>query len=266
MLQDVEAVRFIRELESGRNRPWLVEAETWDGEVVEVVAKLGSAECGRGGLVREAYSAMLAADLDLPVSEPFVVKLSHDFISTLPGGLASKVAANDPAFGSRFIPNLFSLSPEKVLDTHLHFEASRAITFDAGVVNADRLVTKPNCLTDGRKILLIDHELALNVQGRGLLMLDPWIPGALHHMTTAPGEHLFYRRLKRTRPDSPVQDLSSFCNSLAGISHARISEYSQAIPPQWDVDSVSTDIAAYLCDLVSNAQNLRNKIEALLSP
>ncbi|AKO08543.1 HipA family kinase [Xanthomonas oryzae pv. oryzicola] len=265
MLENVQAVRFVDELSSGRNRPWLLEAERSDGEVVEVVAKLGSAECGLGGLVREAYGAMLGSDLDLPVSESFVVELSADFLGTLRPELRAKVGEHPLAFGSKFIPSMLSVQSHTVLPTDLLQQAAEALTFDAGIVNSDRLVRKPNCLTDGRSLLLIDHELSLNLQGRGFLMQDPWLPGALDLMTRPPAEHLFYRTLKPTRSDSPRPQFGGICNKLAAIEASRIAEYREAIPPQWDVDAVSNDIAAFLVELVANAHSLKNEVEGILS-
>lgn len=265
MLETVQAVRFVQELSSGRNRPWLLEAERWDGEVVEVVAKLGSAECGLGGLVREAYGAMLGADLDLPVSEPFVVELSGEFLDTLCPAKRAKVGDHALAFGSKYIPNMLSVQAHTLLPNSLLRQAAEAFTFDASIVNSDRLVRKPNCLTDGRSLLLIDHELSLNLQGRGVLMQDPWLPGALDLMSKEPAEHLFYRTLKPARPDSPRPQLSGICEKLSAIETSRISAYSEAIPPQWDVDDLSSDIASFLIDLVANVRSLKAEVEGILS-
>src|SRR5277367_1859153 len=86
MLSTVSATGFLRVLETGRNAPLLLECENSDGGVVEVVTKLSRAECGLGGLIREAVSAAFAADLNLPVPEPFLVELSDEFIGAFPEG------------------------------------------------------------------------------------------------------------------------------------------------------------------------------------
>lgn len=76
-------------------------------EEIEVVAKL-SASCDMevGALVAEAIAALLAADLDLPVPEPFVVRLDADFRATIPDPeIANLARRSSPiAFGSRKLP------------------------------------------------------------------------------------------------------------------------------------------------------------------
>ena len=265
MLDTVDAVRYIKVLSAGRNQPWLIEAERGDGEVVEVVAKLGSAECGPGGLIREAYCAMLAADLGLPVAEPFVVQLTPEFIDTLPDNERGRASGQNMAFGSTFVANLLPIQPGLSLPTSLRAEAASTFAFDAGVVNSDRLVTKPNCLTDGTSLLLIDHELCLNLHGRGFLMKEPWSNGALAHMAIDPSRHVFYQDLKPSRADSPRPDLSEICGLLGDIQPSRVREYHAAIPPEWDFDNLSSEISEFLEELITNAAGLRRQVDEVLS-
>lgn len=265
MLETVQAVRFVKEFGSGRNRPWLLEAERSNGELVEVVCKLGSAECGRGGLVREAYCSMLAADLNLPVAEPFVVELVDEFVESLPSSERQRAQGQGLAFGVAFAPHMLPMQPGRFLSSGLREDAASAFLFDAGVVNSDRLVTKPNCLTDGDQLLLIDHELCLNLHGRGFLLQDPWAAGALQSMTSGASQHLFYSDLKPNRADTPKVDLSTLCAALGSILPSRIEEYRAAIPEEWDIDDVSSDIAKFLQELVENAPGLKVQADEVLS-
>lgn len=265
MLEEVEAVRYIKEMSSGRNRPWLIEAERLNGEVVEVVMKLGSAECGLGGLVREAYCAMLAADIDLPVAEPFIVQLTTEFVSTLSAERQALAVGQETAFGIAFVANMLPVQPGSPLPTFLLKQATEAFAFDAGIVNGDRLRTKPNCLTDGRTLLLIDHELALNLHGRGFLMQEPWSAGALVHMTSGASEHLFFREIRPNSPNSPPPNVAPICQLLANVVPSRVGDYQAAIPVGWDQDGISGQISAYLLELIENAGALRTELQAALS-
>ncbi len=260
MLETVEAIRFIRELGSGRNLPWLLEAERANGDVVEVVAKLGSAECGVGGLVREAYSSMLGADLGLPVSEPFVVSLGSDFVDELTPIQQARCVGHKTCFGCEYVPHMLQVQPGAALPAYLLEAAGYTLAFDAGLLNADRLLSKPNCLTDGKSLLLIDHELSLNLHGRGFLFHDPWTDGALNVMTTGPSTHLFYDAVRSHIPMKPL-----FFDSLGSVSPTRIAEYRSAIPSEWDIDDVSKGIADFLLDLVGNAKGLESQIKAITS-
>ncbi|HHA2702728.1 TPA: HipA family kinase [Stenotrophomonas maltophilia] len=260
MLETVEATRFIKELGSGRNLPWLLEAERANGDVVEVVAKLGSAECGVGGLVREAYSSMLAADLGLPVSEPFVVNLGSDFVSELTAIQQGRCAGHQTCFGCEYVPHMLQVQPGSTLPGYLLEAAGHTLAFDAGVLNADRLMSKPNCLTDGKSLLLIDHELSLNLHGRGFLFHDPWTDGALNVMTSGPSTHLFYNAVRSSIPMK-----SQFFDSLGKVAPSRVEEYRSAIPSEWDIDGLSKGISDFLLDLIGNAKGLESQIKAITS-
>ena len=87
--------------------PVRLACETAVREEVEVVAKL-SARCDRGvtALVAEAIAAMLAADLDLPVPEPFLVRLEPDFVDAIADSEVAAIARNSSplAFGSKKLP------------------------------------------------------------------------------------------------------------------------------------------------------------------
>lgn len=257
MLETVHAVRYVRDLGSGRNIPWLLEAERANGEVVEVVAKLGSAECGLGGLVREAYSSMLAADLGLPVSEPFVVTLGTEFVAELTPSQQARCVGQTTCFGCMFIPHMLQVQPSALSPTLLKV-AGHTLAFDAGVLNVDRKKSKPNCLTDGTSLLLIDHELSLNLHGRGFLFYDPWTTSSLTSMTIGPSTHLFYDTVRYCIPVD-----AEFFDGLGCVSDERISAYRSAIPVEWDADGVSAGISAFLSELVGNAKGLESQVKAI---
>ena len=103
-----------------------------------------------------------------------------------------------------------------------------ALVFDAVIDNADRRPSNPNCLVSGNDLRLIDHELAFT-QTAGLLnWRPPWQGGALQWLDGDDG-HIFASGLKRHRLDfAPLGALWS------AISDNRLSEYRDAIPPEWD--------------------------------
>lgn len=88
-MKEVVAVRYDRALSSGRNKPLLL-AGNLEGESVELVAKFEH-RCERrvNALIAEALAAMFAADLDLPVPDPFVVRLDPDLCLLLHVRIAS---------------------------------------------------------------------------------------------------------------------------------------------------------------------------------
>jgi len=114
MLHELQAVRFDRRMSVGRTGPCLLSAIRPDGSEVEVVAKFSyGCDRGIGSLVCEAVAAMLAADLDLPVPEPFLVRIDADFVNHFPTALretAVKLRSSSPlAFGSARLPSGYAV-------------------------------------------------------------------------------------------------------------------------------------------------------------
>lgn len=262
MLDTVEAVRFIQAMKSGRNVPLAIEAERADGGMVDVVVKLASCECGRGGLIREAVASMLAADLNLPIAEPFIVNTGSDFMATLLSPpLRQRFDPSVPAFGCALIEGMQPYVATAPLTNAMTDCAGRTLAFDGAIMNQDRIVSKANCLTNGLSLLLIDHELSLNLHGRGgILAPDPWQPNALIPLTMGPTKHLFFEKVKSQGTSYPAM-----LAQLAKITNERIEEYANAIPPEWDEDDLLSEITNYIRDLVANAAKLSSEISSIIA-
>src|SRR5690349_5048528 len=102
MLEMITATRFDRRMTSGKTKPCLMACDCDDGSEVEVVVKLsGGCERGVGGLVTEAIVAMFAADLELPVPQPYVVRVDAALIQLIQDAEIRDLAAksSNVAFG-----------------------------------------------------------------------------------------------------------------------------------------------------------------------
>jgi hypothetical protein len=204
---------------------------------------------------------MLAADLGLPIAEPFVVEFSRDFIDSISSAEErARVEHATSGFGCMHAVGMHVYPvgqdlPQKLIDT-----AAGIFAFDGGVLNPDRLRIRPNCLTDGSTLLLIDHESALNVYGRGFLVIDPWTKDALEPLTQGDTEHLFFRGLRGERSAPAI-----LIDALAAVPPGRVDSYMTAVPNEWDADwSIRQGVASYLKDLVVNAKNLNVEVGSRL--
>lgn len=185
MLELVTAVRFDGRVSSGRTVPCRLTCETVGGDEVDVVAKL-SKGCERGvaALCIEAISALLAADLDLPVPEPFLVSLVPEFIADLPVPKVAEMARRSSpiAFGSRHLPPGYTSWPVgKAIPREAVAIAAEIFSFDALIANADRRAENPNCLFSGAALAIYDHELAFITEGI-IGWRPPWEIGSLESL------------------------------------------------------------------------------------
>jgi hypothetical protein len=229
MMRVITAVRFDKELKVGRNKPVILTCEDDAGGAIEVVAKFAH-RCERGvnALIAESLSAMFAADIDLPVPEPFAVRIDPDLAAPLFTRITGRRRADpkEPAFGSRLLPPAYNVLPSgKTLSDSLKQVALEIIAFDVLVQNSDRLPENPNCLTNGQQIAIIDHELAFTTGIIG--WKPPWEAGSLAYLGP-PNPHLLYANVRGT-----LVDLERLVGAVEAVTDERLDEYLAALPEAW---------------------------------
>jgi len=230
VLTRLTPIEFNKPTGSGRTRPAIVTCETPEGDIVEVVAKF-SAGCDLGvtSLAREVVAACLAADLELPVPQPFLLEISPawaDIISE-PGYRELVTRSSPVAFGSKYLGNQYAAwsSGARLLDGTVPVAAA-AFVFDGIIQNPDRRRENPNCLVRGDEIRIIDHELAF-AHRQILFWKPPWQLGGLKVMET-PGFHIFRDALHNRNID--FEQIGAAWRSL---SDERLRAYGAAVPEEW---------------------------------
>ena len=235
MIVRLAADEFIRQATSGRTRPILTLCESETDKPLEVFCKV-SAGCFEGvtSLAREVLASCLAADLNLPVPQPYLVEISLDLVSTVTDIDMRHRLQNSCAvgFGSARVENQFSAwtTGNRVTDAMLP-SALGTLLFDAIIQNSDRRLSNPNCLVAGDHLRLIDHELAFPSSSQLLNRLAAWKMGGTQWLCGADG-HIFCRDLKlnqkrRLLNFGPLRALWS------SISDTRLKEYRAVIPHEW---------------------------------
>lgn len=168
---------------NGRTGPFLLECENDAGELVEVVGKFSGPHLRPEGLMREAFCALLAADLGLPVPACYCVHLEPEFMAALESTRAAEVAALAAAvpvgFGSAKLPPGFSnWMRDRNIPRAMLQSGAEIYAFDLLIQNPDRRPDNPNLQSRGEQFAIFDHELALVTQGV-LFWNPPWTSGSL---------------------------------------------------------------------------------------
>lgn len=263
MLSQVSAIRFDGRTSSGRTVPCRLTCEKIDGTEVELVAKF-SAGCDTGvaGLAIEAITAMLAADLDLPVPEPYLVDLDPEFVAALPDATLADIArrSSPVAFGSQHLPPGYTTWPvNKAIPKEGLGTAAEIFAFDALTVNSDRRPVNPNCLFNGSSLAIFDHEASFFMHGI-IGWQAPWVIGSLEQMRNG-ARHLFYEQL-RGRP----LNLDRFAGAWLGITNERLSQYRSALPPAWnDADERAARCLEYIAQVRDNIEAALREVRRVLS-
>lgn len=258
MLNTVQASRFIGTVGNGKTKPYRIECDDNDGNSYELIVKysIGCHEREKS-LALESIAAMLAADLGLPVPEPFVVAIDDDFINTITDHdvLDRLKQSNRLAFGSKHVPSGFSVwLPGQVIPDHLAEEAAEIFVFDALIINSDRRPCNPNCLFSGDALAIIDHELTFGII---LFWIAPWLEGGFDGLVGAEN-HIFAKPYFNKVPTN----LDRFVNAWESLSEERFQEYKKAIPPEWIQDVMFVD--EIIAKLVNAKANIRNTVENAL--
>lgn len=259
ILPRVTAVRFDRQLGSGRTKPCLLVCSTEDGEEVELVAKF-AAGCDRGyvALAAEALAAMLASDLDLPVPPAYLVDINSDFAATIPIADVRQLAERSPGpnFGSQKLgPGYFALPKNKPLSKAQIDNAAEIMAFDTFIANYDRTVANPNLLCSGSDFAIIDHELAFFTTGV-IGWRPPWEPGAISFQKGLPeaNRHVFLECIRGVE-----FSLDRLSGAFEAISDLRIEEYRTSLPSQWRPESEN------VVGMIEHIRALRDNISLAIS-
>jgi hypothetical protein len=229
-----------------------MECENAEGGTVELVVKYSSMLMEKEkNLALEAIVAMLAADLSLPIAEPFVVEIDPMFVATLTDAkLQQALTDSCPlAFGSALKTGVTAwLQNQNVSKSQAQAAAEIAI-FDQIIINSDRRPINPNCLFSGDDLLIIDHELTFT---RALFWREPWQDDGLGDLTGRE-QHIFGRPYF----EAPLGNLDRFAEAWEGIPSTRFEEYRSALPEAWVYDEAHiAGILGYLREAQSNIRTI----------
>lgn len=265
MLSRVTASRYHDSVRTGRTKPCFLGCTQSDGTEVELIVKLSGPEMSIRSQMTEALAAMIAADLDLPVPEPFLVDVDADFVATIVDPVVRTRAACSLGwnFGSKKLPPGFATIPvERQIPQPLLQTAAEILAFDTFFCNPDRTVANPNCLTNGRTLAIFDHELAF----RGDVILGwspPWHAGGVLLPKGLPPQtrHVFLEQLRGV----PV-DLERFTGAFDVFTTERLQQYREVLPEEWVgdgqvINAMLDYVRALRQNITTSVANLRGALQ-----
>jgi hypothetical protein len=251
-LPRVEALGSFPLFEHGTTAPMAVfGVDTSTGERKKYVVK-----CKRSGRMSptssafEIIGAWMAMELGLPVAEPALVNLSHEFVETVLRGKDSYAVASQSEginCASVYYSGYTNIADiDDILKGTLLETAQQIYVFDIFIANTDRGHQKPNIVFNGTDFLLYDHELAFSFS----LILSflrnptPWILNDADRELYS--KHIFYKPLKKQKPD-----LAEQVSRLQCFNTAFWDKVYATLPPEW-IDEKVRGIAEHLQAIVKN--------------
>lgn len=240
-LPQIEALTPGRVLSAGRTRPMLIGGVcTQSGDKGEYVVKWrGSTEFWQGSLVNELWGAFIGMELDLQIAEPVQVNVSEDFAALLqnkPEVYDWAVASIGYNFGSVYQGLGYQeIVPGQSIGSELQGQLARLFAFDVLIGNPDRRIDKPNFLTNGKDLLIYDHEMAFSfVQVLPFLRNPtPWIipDGDMEWIE----RNFCYRQLK-----GKELDFTDFVDRFARLNGEFWLKAMEVTPQDWRNEHLAT--------------------------
>lgn len=263
-LAHVYVVEVLRELLDSANRPLLVAAiDQSTGLRSEYVVKINASErMTPVARMFELVAAFMAIELDLLVVEPVVVDIGQDFVDAVQGRDFFLRCSKSLGFnyGSAYRGGLMTLDNAIALTSRQKEYAQEIVVFDMLIGNVDRNAQKPNMITDGNQLVLLDHELAF-----GFVRVLPFLRNQQPWVLDEEDRSVMMRHCLYSRVKGQVDRLDDFCEKLIRFDsdfweHVRIH-----IPDEWyDADAFAS-IVGHIDLMVENRQEFIRHIKILLA-
>jgi hypothetical protein len=256
----IEALLPYDEFSTGRNKPLPVRGfcqKTFEKEDYVVKFK-NSAEMTVEASCRELMGSFIAMELGLFVPKPALVNISPDFALMLKGKSNYIVANNSVGlnFGCVFERGYYDILRNQSLSDSQKNQVNHIFPFDVFVSNADRRIDKPNLLTNGNNIMIIDHELAFGFVFDIFKNINPW--------TIRPQDkdwiqnHFFFPYLKNKFPDFTI-----FVGKLALLNDSFWEKAFSLIPNEWKTEQLN-EIKTYLQTLITRKDVFLQELQNVL--
>lgn len=217
----------------------------------------GHPQIAPGALASEAICSLFAADLDLPLQQPYRIQIDREFAVTVPDLVLRPIIESSAGlnFGSKRWGTGYTIWPrDQNLPRAMRRTAMEIFAFDGLIQNADRRAVNPNCVFLGDDFLLYDHEAAFS-NFLALFAKPPWEPSGLDYLK----DHIFRDTLR----GQPLE-LDRLQGAFEALDAARFQTYVDASPAEWDGEAVTRAKAAeHLLNCIPHFDPIKIQLQSL---
>lgn len=264
----IEPLQKHKTFASSANKPILIRGIDIDtGEKNDYVVKLTRAErMSESAAMREVVAAFIAMDLELPVAMPAVIRLSNESVSILKDDpelhrIAEKSIGHN--FGTLYVDNFQVLATHQHVPNTLLDSGMDIFAFDIFVQNTDRShepPKKPNILTNGKELLIFDHELAFGFVFELSFNrnTEPWVIRESDKLSIE--KHCLFRTVK-----GHIFDQQKLLLKLGRLDNEFWTRAWELLPDAWKDKEQFDTIKAYLDQIVNRKEDFIKNLQLLLS-
>lgn len=260
-LPDVYAQRFSESFMASANKPLLISGiDRNTNEKGDYVVKLMRAQrMSEEASMRELLASFIAMEMEISVVEPAIVEIDQGFLEVLKGNDAWAIAGKSLGYnyGSSYIKEHSTLVLQKGLNNKQLPFAQDVFAFDMFIQNTDRTNTKPNLLTNGEEITILDHEIAFG------FIFASFLPYRIWEMKE---EHKGWMRDHCLLPLIKGQsfDFEAFCEKFDNLTEAFWGRAFDLIPKGWRGEQFK-EIKNKLTDISVNRDSFIPELQKVMS-
>ncbi|MGB0930780.1 MAG: HipA family kinase [Chitinophagales bacterium] len=213
---------------------------------------------------KELYGNVLAKEFDLNTPKPALIQVNNSLISQLKKSDRYKNwdIISGTYFGCELVENTLDFN-QKALQKSEQWEIENVFAFDVLIRNVDRRVSKPNMFFKDGSIILIDHELSLNIDRSFDSYLQ--IENAWRFITNEhrDARHLFLDYLKKQNKKEEVT-FNDFLELLRTLNLRQLDEVANQLEDLglYPIDYVP--IKAYLREVKQNPHAFAKLLKKML--
>jgi|SRR6218665_704383 len=260
-LPEIFAQRLDQGLQNSANQPLLITGVDKDtAEKGSFVVKLRAApRMSPEASMRELLASFLAMEMGIPVVEPAIIEITPEFVELLKDSPAWAVGNKSLGYnyGSRYIRDYSVLLLNKRLTEHQLPLAQDALAFDIFIQNSDRTNVKPNMLTDGRNLVILDHEIAFG------FIFVPFLTANIWEMTGQDrnwiSQHCLLPLVK-----GQEFDYEAFDSKFDTLSDTFWQRAWELIPEEWRTDQFDS-IRKTLTGIIANREQFILELKKIMS-
>lgn len=257
----VYAQRFNSNLPNSANKPIVISGtDKNNGQKGDYVVKFRKAErMSEEASMRELLASFIAMEMEIPVVEPAIIQIEENFVETLKGNDSWKAANNSIGdnYGSRYIKEYVTILLNKGLNNHQLPYAQDAFAFDMFIQNSDRTNNKPNLLTNGDEIVILDHEIAFGFIFAPFVTPNIWEMKENHKDWVR--QHCLLPLIKGRE-----YDYDSFSNKFDNLTEVFWRKASKLIPVDWHTNQFDS-IKNILSSISVNRQHFIFELKKIMS-
>ncbi len=236
-LPEIYAQRFNDELPNSANKPIVISGvDKSTGEKGDYVVKFRKADrMSEEASMRELLASFIAMEMEIPVVEPAIIEIGENFVELLKGNDSWAVASKSLGYnyGSKYLKEYSTLILNKPLNNHQLPYAQNAFAFDMFIQNSDRTIIKPNLLTNGEDIIILDHEIAFGFIFASFLTANIWEMAEEHKLWIR--QHCLLPLIK-----GETYNFEKFSDKFDNLTNKFWKKAFEIIPEDWRSDQFNS--------------------------